>query len=513
MKALIGTESIKLNAFANYVGFFYTAIIGIAVLPLYLGYLGAEAFGLVGFFIVLQSWLQFLNIGMSPMLSRMAAITRGQGGSSADLKKLLRSLEIIVFFISSIAVVSIFIARDWISVNWLNVDSLPVSKVAACIVLMGVTIGLRLFVMLYQSGIRGMERQVVLNVAVIVMVTLKFVGALLLLQYVTREILDYFLYQFLVGIIELVVLASMFYQILPSEEKVNLRFYWNTVKPMLPFAAGVAYTAMIWIVITQADKLILSNVLPLTEYGYFALVIIVANGINQISRPITQAILPRMTYLVSRSDDSAMLTLYRNSTQIMAVIVLSVSGMIAFFATELLFAWTGDRKAAEWAGPILFWFALGNGILAISAFQYYLQFAYGKVKMHVIYNTVLVCVQVPLIVYMAYEYGVLGVALTWFCVRLIVLIIWTPIVHSKLAPGIHWQWLLKDIAPVLGSTLAVFLLVSALNIGFTEMKRFDVFILLIGIGLVLLAVNSLVSSVSRNFLVAFLKKGFLLNAK
>ena len=36
--------------FASYASQTYTAIIGIALIPLYLSYLGAEAFGLVGFY-------------------------------------------------------------------------------------------------------------------------------------------------------------------------------------------------------------------------------------------------------------------------------------------------------------------------------------------------------------------------------------------------------------------------------------------------------------------------------
>lgn len=39
----------------QFFGLAYTTIVSILILSLYLKYLGAEAFGLVGFFIVLQS--------------------------------------------------------------------------------------------------------------------------------------------------------------------------------------------------------------------------------------------------------------------------------------------------------------------------------------------------------------------------------------------------------------------------------------------------------------------------
>lgn len=500
------TKSLKRNASANFIGLAYTTIIGIVILPLYLQYLGAEAFGLVGFFTVLQAWMQLLDMGMSPMLSRQSAKARGQSIDFLELKKLLRSLEIIVLIIAIIVVLSIVSASAWIANHWLNVTSLASTEVSTCIVLMGMMIGLRFFASLYRSGIQGMENQVWLNVANIILVTLKFAGALLLLQFVTQDVVYFFVYQFFVGIIELMVLAAMFYRFIPSTDKVGIGFFWGTVKPMLPFAGGIAYTAGIWVLLTQLDKLILSNVLPLSEYGYFALLAVVATGITQFSSPISQAILPRMTYLLSQGKEQEMLILYRNSTQLVSVIILPLAGMIALFSTELLFAWTGDRKAAEWAGPILLWFAIGNGILTISAFQYYLQFAHGKLRMHVIYNSISASIQIPVIIYVAFEYGALGVALTWFALRLITFIIWTPIVHNKFAPGIHWPWLLKDIAPILFSTVALLLLVDNIGIGFGGMGRGEVFVVLFGIGLMILIANMLISSAGRGVILTAIKR-------
>jgi len=499
-------KSLKKNTIANFLGVGYTTMIGIVILPLYLQYLGEEAFGLVGFFTVLQAWMQLLDMGMSPMLSRQAARARGHNIDFLELKKLLRSLEIIFFTLALIVVLSIVVSSDWIANHWLKVELLSLTEVAFCIALMGVMIGLRLFSSLYRSGIMGMENQVLLNIANIVLITLKFAGALLLLHFVTQEFVDFFIYQLIISIIELAVLSAIFYRLIPTTDKVGIRFFWDTLKPILPFAGGIAYIAIIWVFLTQVDKVILSKVLPLSEYGYFALVTVVAAGILKISGPITQAILPRMTYLLSQGKEKDMLTLYRKSTQLMAVIMLPLTGMVAVFSTELLFAWTGDKRAAEWAGPILFWFALGNGILAISAFQYYLQFAHGKLRMHVIYNSISASIQIPVMIYVAFEYGAMGVAITWFILRLISFIIWTPIVHYKFAPGIHWPWLFKDVAPIFVSTAAALLLIEGFDIGFGGMTRMEIFMVLISIGMMVLMVNMLVSSASRGLFKIYFRR-------
>lgn len=101
-----------------------------------------------------------------------------------------------------------------------------------------------------------------------------------------------------------------------------------------------------------------------------------------------------MFRLCSPLRKERLVALYKKATQFVSIIGFAVAGTVAVFSTELLYAWTGDMKAATWAGPILFWYALGNGLLMILAFQYYLQFAYGNLKYHICGNTIFGFIQI-----------------------------------------------------------------------------------------------------------------------
>ena len=48
--------SLKRNILASYTSQIYVTLVGILILPLYLKYMGAEAYGLVGFFTMLHAW-------------------------------------------------------------------------------------------------------------------------------------------------------------------------------------------------------------------------------------------------------------------------------------------------------------------------------------------------------------------------------------------------------------------------------------------------------------------------
>jgi O-antigen/teichoic acid export membrane protein len=75
--------SLKKNIIANYASQLYVTGVGILILPLYIKYMGAEAYGLVGFFTMLQAWFALLNMGLTPTIGRETA--RYHGGSMTAL--------------------------------------------------------------------------------------------------------------------------------------------------------------------------------------------------------------------------------------------------------------------------------------------------------------------------------------------------------------------------------------------------------------------------------------------
>ena len=89
-------SSLKRNVLFNFVGQFYIAFVGILILPLYLKHLGAEAYGLIGFFTLLQSWMQLLDLGITPTLGREISRLKDLPEHHFELRTVVRSLEMIL---------------------------------------------------------------------------------------------------------------------------------------------------------------------------------------------------------------------------------------------------------------------------------------------------------------------------------------------------------------------------------------------------------------------------------
>ena len=72
----------------------------LAFVPLYIKYLGIEAYGLIGIFVMLQAWLTLLDMGMKPALAREMARFTGGGHDAQSVWDLLRSIEIVALGIA-----------------------------------------------------------------------------------------------------------------------------------------------------------------------------------------------------------------------------------------------------------------------------------------------------------------------------------------------------------------------------------------------------------------------------
>lgn len=437
----------KRNVFFNYLGQIYTSLIGILIFPFYLKYMGEEAYGLVGFFVLIQTWMLLFDLGMSPTLARQVALSNTSGNSD-HLRKLLRSLETVFLVISIIIVTLMIISCGILADKWLKIITLDVNEVAICIAIMGGVISLRWFTTLYKSGINGYEQQVWINIVNIIIITLRFPGALLVFVFYSQSLTIYFTIQLILSVFELIIFNRKMYRCIPKITNAEIKISFisiDVLKSILPFAAGTAYTAGIWVFLTQLDKLILSKALTLSNFGFFTLVVTLVSGIFMLSTPISNAILPRLTSLLSQSETFKFVNLYCLSTRFVCCVIFPVAITMIFYPYQVIYGWTGNMAAANWAKHILPLYALGNAILAIVGFQYYLQYAHGKLKLHIIYNSLLAVVSIPAVYYFAFKYGAIGTGYVWLILNSITLIFWTYIVHRKYLPGVHLRWLLKDV--------------------------------------------------------------------
>ena len=442
--------SLKRNILASYVSRLYVTLIAIVMVPVYVRYMGTEAFGLVGFFAVLQVWFQLLDMGLTPSMAREVARFRGGATDALSLRRLLRALEGIFVAVSMLGAAAMIVGAGAIASSWLKVQQLPLEEVKHAIMLMALIVVLRWVCGLYSGAISGFERLVWLGGFNMVIATARFVLVIPFFIYVGASPSTFFSYQFAIALIEITVLVAQTYRLLPKvHEGQRSPWHWQPLRGVLKFSLSIAFTGAVGILVTQTDKLVLSTLLPLKDYAYFTLAVLVASGVVVITSPISVALLPRLSRLNAASDDAGVIRLYRNATQLVSMIAIPTALVLAFFAEQVLWAWIGDADFALKAAPVLRLYALGNGFFALAAFPYYLQFAKGDLKLHVIGNLLFAAIFIPLLLWAVREYGMIGAGYAWIVANVLPFVFWLPIVHRRFSKGLHTRWLLHDVMPIL----------------------------------------------------------------
>jgi O-antigen/teichoic acid export membrane protein len=427
------------NVLANYFGQFWAVFVGFAFVPLYVRVLGAEGYGVVGFFLVAQAWLPLLDLGMLPAVNREFARFNAGALDRKGIRDLLRSIEILCLVPAFAIALLIVLTSDRIAQEWLNISTLSASSVALALDMMAIVIALRLFEGIYRGALLGARQQTEYNAAIVVLATVRHGGAVGVLLLISPTIEAFFIWQAIVSIVTVLVLGALTYRFLGPSETAG-KFSRAAIASVWKFASASALTTMLGIALSQTDKVLLSKLLPLASFGVFALAITACSLLPMLLNPICTAVYPRLVECATQENSRELSRIYHQSSQLLATLVMPVALTLAFFSVDIMKAWTGSAEIADAAGPILSWYILGGTFSAMVQLPAYLQLAYGWTSLAAWLNMIAVAVLVPLLLVAVPRFGVMAAAGIWALLNLAYLIFMVGIMHRRLLPGQQWRW-------------------------------------------------------------------------
>jgi O-antigen/teichoic acid export membrane protein len=442
--------SLRFHVFATYGSQLFATLLGIAVVPLYLKGLGLDAYGLIGFFSLLQTAFALIDVGLTPTISRETARFYAGATAANVFRHLYRLVSLLFLVIALAAGTALFLAAPLIASAWLNVSQLPFAEVVNAVQIMAISVALRWLCGLYRGVLTGAEKILSLSAINALIAFVRFVGVFGSMEIWGYSISVFFAHQLAVAVLELVVLWSRSSVLVPGREVEQGALDWSLAPalPVIRFSIYIAATSSIWVLVTQADKLVLSGILSLADYGVYTLAVTVAGVIIIITSPIATVLLPRFARLHAEGRGTQLIKLYNQFTAMVSVVACSTAATLVVYADPLVRSWTGNEEIAASAAPIVKIYALGNALLAIAAFPYYLQYARGNLRYHVIGSVGMAVLLLPAVTLSAHHAGGLGAALAWLLVNAANLFFWVGYVHRRLEPGLHVRWLRDGVLKV-----------------------------------------------------------------
>lgn len=412
--------SIKRNVLANYFGAGVVALAPLLALPWYLSALGSTQFGLIGFMTLFQAVLGLLDAGMGQALVREMAIRfdvthKARLKTAALLFGFERIYWLFALFVGGLA----WLFAGWIASSWLNLGDLPASAGRIAVEGAATIFAAQFPGSVYRSLLVGAQAQVRLNAVMLVGALLRHGGAVVIMV-VWPSLMAYAVWHAGAALLETLARRHLAWKLLDVESSYvawdagELRPIWRTV-------FGLSGAALLGALTVQMDKIVLSRMATLEQFGFYSVAASLALSILQFMYPLVQAILPRAIQL--RGEPAALRRLYIKFSGLIAGLVAAGAVIYMLAGHWLLTIWLNNVKAVAAIYPLLTILLVGTALNTFYNVGYIHWLVHDKVRRVLQVNMVSLMLAVTLVPFLVAWQGSMGATFGWLVINLIGLLL------------------------------------------------------------------------------------------
>jgi len=414
---------LKRNVIANLLGGGWVAGLSVLLTPLQIRLLGMEAYGLLGLLAMLQIAVAALDFGLP------ATVMQKISSGSANEALLVNSVSTLYLGFAATLAGGMWISADWLARHLLKTGDLALEVTIPSIRLIGVFLATRFHVGLYNATLTGrhlIERVSVIKVGV---TTLRYLGGIMILLIAPQvtSLLAWFVVSALVevGILYFAVNATLpNVQVRPAFSAQEIRGVWH-------LSFGLNLIAILSVLLTQVDRLVVGSVLSLKELGYYSLAYNLAIGVSLVHTSINSAMLPSVARDFGNRHFADMLIRYTKSSQLIMYLECLPVFVLVFFGYDILRLWI-NADAAFQAQPAVAVLALAFVINAAVSPASTVAVALAKPRVVVAANVAGLVLYAPLLYFLVKNRGIVGAALSALMLSLFFVVTVVPSVHRKL---------------------------------------------------------------------------------
>lgn len=419
----------------------WVALLSLLAMPIYLRLLGKDDFGVVGFFVSLQVFVNFLDMGLGASLVRKLSMHHQTDPELAS--RYAKTYERAYVLIGIVALIGLWALAPWMAHHWLNPTPSQLADLPRQLQLAAVSICLTWMSGIYTSMLTGLELQTRLAAIQSIIAALRFAIPIAVLC-VHSDLTWFFIAHAGVAIVQWIIFRSSAAHQLQGI-RLSGRTEWALLMQQRQFSLGLVGIMSTTFLITQLDKVILSKMLALTDFGIYSLCVTLASGIHIAVQPLFNILYPRFSRLTSPDFEENATRLYRLGAQIMALLVIPIASSMVVFAPEVLWILTGDRTIMTQGANTLVFLVLANSINAVMNLPYALQLSHGWSTLPMKVNFFALIFLTPSMLIATEKLGATGASIVIFSLYFLILMIVPAITHKRLLKNELQYWSLHAV--------------------------------------------------------------------
>jgi O-antigen/teichoic acid export membrane protein len=187
------------------------------------------------------------------------------------------------------------------------------------------------------------------------------------------------------------------------------------MRQVFSLVAGMTGAILMGALTAQMDKIVLSRMLGIEQFGYYAIASSVAMGVLQLIYPVVQAALPRVVQL--REEPFALRRFNFKVAGLIALITFLATIIFLLGGRQLLEIWLRNSSAASVIYPPLAILLVGTGLNALYNIGYINWLAKGRTKRVLQVNGIALVFSVSLLPAFVGWQGLPGAAIGWLTIN------------------------------------------------------------------------------------------------
>jgi O-antigen/teichoic acid export membrane protein len=444
----------------------WVTALAILAVPMYLRHLGLEAFGIIGFFTALQSAMVVFDFGLSTTLTKKLALLDDSRSELESARNFMRSTEMLYLIVGCSVVAVLALSSSALSSNWSLDAAHGGGNLPMVVVLAASSLAALWPTALYSAALIGLHEIKSLSLTLALLAAVRTCASVLVAVQ-TSDITYFFAVQLFGAVIQALWLRCLTWRHLILQGH-GPKFTMSSLTSTTAFTGDMALIAIFSIVLSQGDKLLLGQLLSLSDFGVYSLAATAAAGLYVLTAPFFSALYPYFSKLLS-NDINSIDYAYRLSSELMACCVLPLAAVLVVYSYEVLWVWSGDAVVSHRAADVLSLLGAGTAINGLLLIPYAYQIAAGKTRLPLLMSCAALLVTMPALWFLAKSHGVIGAASVWFAVNLGLLIVWPYCMHQKILKD-HMLWWYRR-AVVFPIVVSVALTVSLMYLSPVSMSR------------------------------------------
>lgn len=400
--------------------------------------LGEDALGIIYFTAMMNAVLcAVLEMGIcSTTVREVSAHFKSEPNYIHDL---IRTFSLFYWGAYVFLGVVIFFLAPVIVEKWINLKTMNMATATYILRILGIASIVALPKSLYASLFRGLERMEFNNFIDVSTTGLQQFGTILILALGGDLffVVYWFASCYAFGIFIYVAISARFF----SLRTLIPGYSFSVIKRNLGFASRMMSISIMATINSQADKIIISKLLPIDVVGYYGITYGIASKGQLVTGAVSQAAFPLFSALFKAGDWNGMMSQYQKLQDLLCYGIVPIFAVIPF-AVIPLFSYMLNKDIARLLFLPTFLLCVGfymNGTISI---PYVFSLAVGKPGITVRMNFYALFVILPVTGLLIYFFGLIGAGLSWVFYHIFAYSYGVPKICSQCLEIPMWKWYL-----------------------------------------------------------------------